>query len=177
MRTRKISLAFVAMLSLCGNVHAWEPNAKELDAAVDSGDFARYFSNISAWLNQKLPAEPANISEAALKPLLKDPVFANTLSQRQLLLKVGAANVGAFAKADKENKAFLTWLLRNTQAMDLYLEAATPTGLKAREANNWAISPASLELWKKLYYADPDSRQGIYLKLAIATALNPPAWR
>ncbi|MEI8375334.1 MAG: GDSL-type esterase/lipase family protein [Planctomycetota bacterium] len=151
-----------------------KPNHNALDAAINAGDFSGYFTNISTWLSEKLPADSASISEAAMQSLLKDPAFANTLSQRQLLLKVGAVNVEAFAKADKENKAFLTWLLRNTQAMDLYLEAATPTGLKAREANNWAISPASLELWKKLYYADPDSRQGIYLKLAIATALNPP---
>ena len=151
-----------------------KPNHNALDAAINAGDFSGYFTNISTWLSEKLPADSASISEAAMQSLLKDPAFANTLSQRQLLLKVGAVNVEAFAKADKENKAFLTWLLRNTQAMDLYLEAATPTGIKAREANNWVISPASLELWKKLYYADPDSRQGIYLKLAIATALNPP---
>jgi len=151
-----------------------KPNHNALDAAINAGDFTGYFTNISIWLSEKMPSDSASISEAAMQSLLKDPAFANTLSQRQLLLKVGAANVGAFARADKENKAFLTWLLRNTQAMDLYLEAATPTGIKAREANSWAISVASLELWKKLYYADMDSRQGLYLKLAIATALAPP---
>lgn len=109
-----------------------------------------------------------------MKALLKDPVFANTLSQRQLLSKVGVANVGAFAKADNDSKAFLTWLLRNTQAMDLYLETATPTGLKAREEDKWALSTASLDLWKKLYYVDPESKEGMYLKLAIGTAISPP---
>lgn len=151
-----------------------KPNRSALDAAINSGDFSGYFTNISTWLNEKVLADSASISEAAMKALLKDPVFANTLSQRQLLSKVGVANVGAFAKADNDSKAFLTWLLRNTQAMDLYLEAATPTGLKAREEDKWALSTASLDLWKKLYYVDPESKEGMYLKLAIGTAISPP---
>lgn len=157
-----------------GTMRAASPAVGDLDAAIAAGDFAPHFGNISAWLNEKVPADPASISEAALQSLLKDPAFANTLSQRQLLSKVGVANVAMLAKTDKDSKAFLTWLLRNTTAMDLCLEAATPTGLKAREEDKWALSPALLELWKKLYYADPDSREGIYLKLAIATALVPP---
>ena len=169
----RLLVTFIAMLA-CTNVGTGEPNRKELDAAIAAGGFAGYFTNISTWLSQKVPADPASISPAAMKVLLNDPVFANTLSQRQLLSKVGVANLGAFAQADKDSKTFLIWLLQNTQAMDLCLEAATPTGLKAREADHWKLSIASLALWKNIYFADPDSRQGIYLKLAIATALVPP---
>ena len=61
--------------------------------------------------------------------------------------------------------------------MDLYLEAAMPTGLNAREANNYGLSTASLEIWKTIFFADPESQEGIYLRLAIATAPGPSRHR
>jgi alpha-L-fucosidase 2 len=67
------------------NVYAWKPNANDLETAIRSGDFGAYFSTISTWLNHQAPAEPNRISEEAMKTLLKEPVFRNTLDQRQLL--------------------------------------------------------------------------------------------
>ncbi len=167
-------LTFVALLLLGGNVFAWEPNDKDLGTAIETGDFATYFTNISTWLNQKVPADPSGISEATLKDIIKDPGVANLLDQRTLIAKVGVAKLGAFAKAGPSNQKFLAWLLQNTQAMDLYLEGATPTGLNAREANNFTLNTTSLDIWKTLFFADPDSKDGIYLRLAIATAIAPP---
>jgi len=138
------------------------------------GDFTGYFANISTQLNQKVSAGARGLSEAALKKLLQDPVFLNTLCQRTLLAKYGVGNFEAFAKADPSNRTFLFWLLQNTKAMDLYLLGAAPTGLGQREANNYGLPVGSLDIWKRIYYADPESRQGIYLRLAIATCLNPP---
>lgn len=157
--------------SLPAPLHAWEPNATDLEAAVKSGDCGGYLANATAWLNQKAPAKAA---ETALLALLKDPVFANTLAQRQLIFKTGADKLGAFAKADPANQAFLTWLLKNTQAMDLYLEAVVPLGLTAREQNSYTLSVRTLEIWKKILDADPDAKEGLYLKLAIATAIRLP---
>ncbi len=57
--------------------------------------------------------------------------------------------------------------------MDLYLEGAVPIGLGAREENNYTLDTAALEIWKQILQADPDARDGLYLKLAIATALCP----
>ncbi|MEI8371670.1 MAG: carbohydrate-binding protein [Planctomycetota bacterium] len=167
-------LTFVTLLSLGSNVRAWEPNNKDLGTAIETGDFATYFTNISTWLNQKAPADPSGVSEATLKDLLKDPDVANLLDQRTLIAKLGVAKLGTFAKADPSNQKFLAWLLQNTQAMDLYLEGATPTGLSAREANNFTLNTASLNIWKTLFFADPESKEGIYLRLAIATAIAPP---
>jgi len=138
------------------------------------GDFSGYFSNISTWLNQKVSADARGLSEAALKKLLQDPVFANKLCQRTLMAKYGVGNFEAFAKADPSNRTFLFWLLQNTKAMDLYLIGAVPTGLGQREANDYGLPVGSLEIWKRIYYADPESREGLYLRLAIATCLNPP---
>jgi hypothetical protein len=138
------------------------------------GDFGGYFANLSARLGQKVSANARNLSEVALKKLLQDPVFLNTLCQRTLLAKYDVGKFEAFAKADPSNRTFLFWLLQNTKAMDLYLLGAAPTGLGQREANNYGLPGGSLEIWKRIYYVDPESRESLYLRLAIATALRPP---
>lgn len=158
------------LLSLAISLHAAEPNTRDLDAAIKTGDFGAYFTNISAWLNKKAPA---SISAAAMKTSLKDPVFANALAQRQFIARHGLDGLGAFAKADPKNKAFLAWLLRNTEAMDLYLVAASPSGAKKREANTYKLNAGALGIWRKIFDADPDSKEGLYLRLAIATGLSP----
>jgi hypothetical protein len=162
------------LLLLSVNVQAWEPNAKDLDAAVTSGDFAGYFSNLSTWLGQKVPAEPGKITEAALKDLLKDPAFVNALDQRQFIAKLGADKIGAFAKADPANPEFLGWILKNTEVMDLFLGAVGPTAIPNRDENNYGVPPAALDIWRTILKADPDAREGIYRRLAMATAIAPP---
>ena len=156
---------------LTAPVHAWGPNVKDLNGAISSGDFTQYLNNISAWLNQKVPTKP---SESALIALLKEPTFALALAERQLIAKTGADHLSAFAKADKSNAAFLSWLMMNTQAMDLYLEGSVPLGLAAREEKSYALSVESLKIWEDIFNADPDAKDGLYLKLAIATAILPP---
>lgn len=172
--TLRSLIVCILLLLLPGNIHAWEPNTNDLDTAINSGDFGGYSTKISAWLNTKVPADPGSISEATLKALLEDPVFANTLDQRQFIARHGVAELGAFAKADQNNRKFLAWVLRNTRAMDLYLEAATPSGAKNREANTYKLNVRSLDIWRKIFNTDPDSKEGIYLRLAIATGLSPP---
>ncbi|MCX6875173.1 MAG: hypothetical protein NTW21_15395 [Verrucomicrobia bacterium] len=161
----------ILLCSLPPRLHAWEPNAKDLDSAVKSGEFAGYLGNVTDWLNLKAPLKP---DEAALETLLKNPVFLIALDQRQLMAKTGADKLGAFAKASPDKQAFLGWLLKSAPAMDLYLEGAVPLGLAAREKNDYPLNPASLEIWQQILKADPDAKDGIYQKLAIATALRPP---
>jgi hypothetical protein len=137
---------------LAAPAHAWEPNAKELDSAIQTGDFAGYLKQADAWLNQL--GKPV---EAPLMALLKDPAFVNALDQRQLIAKTGAEQLGALAKAAPANQAFLGWLLNNTQAMDLYLEGAVPIGLAAMEDNSYMLTVAALEIWNKILSGDPDA--------------------
>ena len=160
------------LLSITGQ--AATPDPKELDTAITSGDFARYVGNLTTWLGRKVPTDSSRISGVGVTTLLKDPTVNAALVQRQLITKFGADTLATFAKASPDNAKFLGWLLHNTKAMELLLEAATPTGLKAREDNTWTTPLASLELWQKLVKADPDAVDGIYLKLAMATALLPP---
>jgi len=55
--TARLLIVLILLLLLPGNVRAWEPNAKDLDAAINRGDFGGYSSKISAWLNSKVPAD------------------------------------------------------------------------------------------------------------------------
>ena len=160
-QTARSLIVCILLLLLPGSGHAWEPNTTDLDSAINSGDFGGYSTKISAWLNTKVPADPGSISEATLKALLKDPVFAKALAQRHFIAGHGVAELGTFAKADQKNRTFLAWLLRNTQAMELYLEARGP-------------NVGSLGIWGNIFHADPDSKEGIYLRLAIATGISPP---
>jgi len=173
-RSVRSLIACAVLLPLPVNLYAWEPNTEDLVAAVKTGDFTAYFDNLSTWLNRRAPADSKKVTGAGMKALLEDRVFANTLAQRQLISKVGADNMAAFARGDQQNKGFLAWLLRNTEAMELYLEGATPVGTAQRQEDRWTIDASSLNIWNKIYRADPESKEGIYLKLAIATGLNPP---
>jgi hypothetical protein len=172
--SQNILKAFIVsalLFPLATSLHAWEPNDKELDVAIQRGDFADYLTKVTPWLNQKIPANP---DEKALVALLKDPAFRTVLDQRQLIVKTGADKLGVFAAEDLANKAFLSWLLRDTQAMDLYLEGSVPIGLATRDADKYTLNTAALEIWKKILVSDPDAKAGIYQKMAIATAILPP---
>ncbi|MEI6535598.1 MAG: hypothetical protein WCN98_09685, partial [Verrucomicrobiaceae bacterium] len=175
MTTRKytfISFVASAVLGLlAAELYGSEPNAASLEVAIKSGDFAGYLASANSWLNEK---SPAKLDQGTLVTLLNDPVFLAVLDQRQLIAKTGADKLGAFAKADPANQAFLGWLLKNTPAMELYLEGAVPLSLAARDANNYALDVKALEIWERILMADPDSKDGLYLRLAIATALVPP---
>jgi len=173
-RLTQLVIVCSMVLSLTMSVCAWEPDTNDLNKAIKTGDFTAYFANVSAWLKGKTPAGPGNVSDARMTALLRDPVFLKALCQRQLIAKHGVDTMGKFAKAGPANKKFLAWLLPNTEAMDLYLVGATPTGLGKRELNKYSLPVASLDLWRELYDTDPDSREGLYLKLAIATAISPP---
>ena len=163
-------IAGALLCSLSAPLQAWEPTTTALDAAIKTGDFAGYLAAATAWLNQK--SRP-NRTRTPWTPC-SDPVFLAALDQGQLIAKTGADKLGAFAKAGPANQAFLSWLLKNTPAMELYLEGLVPIGLAAREANTYKLDTAALEIWKKILNADPDAKEGIYLKLAIATAIAPP---
>ena len=152
-------------------LQAWQPGASELDTAVKTGDFEGYLANVTVWLQQKTPTTPA---AATMANLLRDPLVRQVLDQRQLMTKTGTDRLAAFATADPANRTFLSYLLTNTRAMDLYLEASVPTGLAAREENKYTLPVAALDIWRKILAADPDAKDGIYQKLAIATAIAPP---
>ncbi len=156
------------------SVKGWEPSAEELHAGIQTGDLSGYFSNVSNWLNARLQADGRRISEATLKGMLKDPAFVNALDQRQLLAKIGVKESAAFAKASPANLEFLSGLLENSRVMDLLLEAVGPTPIAARDDNSYRLAVSSLELWMKILQADGDAKDGIYQRLAIATALRPP---
>jgi len=96
-----------------------------------------------------------------------------TLLRYQLLRKVGAPALQDFRK-DRAQEAFLGWLWDNPAALHLFLEGATPLGLAQRDDDKTPIKVETLVLWSQLWKADPQSRDGLFLRLAIASALLPP---
>lgn len=154
--------------------YAWEPNAGDQHTAIKAGDFGGYFANISAWLNRKAPAAPGGITEESMKGILDDPVFVRALDQRQFIARCGVTNLNAFAKADAANPEFLAWLLDGTRVLDLFLEAAGPTPIADRDENRYTIPAEVLGAWVKIWQSDPEAREGIGLKLAMATAITAP---
>ena len=168
-------LAATALLgALASPLRAWEPGAKELDAAISAGDFTGYFASLSSWLGQQVPADSTKVTAGALQSLLKDPVFVTALDQRQFLAKLGVAQAGAYAKADPANPPFLAALLHDTPRMELLLEAVGPSPIAARDLNTYTFPPETLDIWQKILKADPAANDGIYQKIAIATAIAPP---
>ena len=161
----------VLPMSLTASMSAFSPNTNALNTAISAGDFNGYFTNISLWLGQQVPSDTAKISLTTFKDIFSDPVFTKTLAQRQILYQSGVENMGNFANASQENRAFLKWLLGNTPAMELYLEGRS-FGPKAQKID---AHTDSLAIWEKIFNRDRDSKKGIYLKLAIATALAQPA--
>lgn len=174
-RSMLASCIACALLGLLpSSLLAWEPNATDLDKAVGSGKFDEYLTNLNTWLSQKAPADASKISKDTLTPILQDPTVTLALAQRQFIAKVGAGPLGTFANADAANKTFVGWLLKNPEALNEYLLGATPLSIPAREGNSYGLSTSSLHHWKTIFTADPDSKEGVYRRLAIATALRPP---
>ncbi len=174
---RTLLLSTLALTCLIGRgvaAAAWEPNTGDLDSAVKAGEFGGYFEKLTEWLRRKAPADAHRISAEPLKALVEEPVFRNTLFQRQFIAKHGVEPLDAFARANAGNRAFLAWLLPNTEALRLYLESVVPLGREAREENRYVLPAAILERWQHIFHADSESREGLYLKLAMATAVAPP---
>lgn len=170
MRRMNVIIELAIMIALCSPLSR-PLRAGELDAAIRTGEFAAFLADADARLSEKLPESP---SGASLTALLQDSAHWTLLDQRQLIAKSGGDKLGAFARADPANREFLSWLMRNTRAMDLYLEGSVPIGLAAREANQYTLDTTALEIWRKILQADPDAKEGLLLKLAIATAILPP---
>jgi len=154
--------------------HAWEPSARDLDEVITSGTFARYADNLSGWLAAKLPSDPAKVTKPATDKILQDPLAGLVLAQHQFIAKTGPDPLATFAKAAPANKRFLEWLLKDADALDQFLLAATPLSIAAREDNSYRIATDILRRWQTIFAADPGSRTGIPLRLAIASSLRPP---
>ena len=129
-----------------------------------------------ARLQAQLTARAAGFGFADVADLRKfdaAPDVALALSRQQLLRKVGAPALQAF-RQEASPAAFLAWLWEDAAALNLFLEAATPLGLNQRDEDKWSVKTETLARWARLWQADPDSRRGVPLRLAMATALLPP---
>lgn len=158
------TLLACAVLICPVSLFAWEPGAGEMDKAINSGDFGAYSTEATKWLNGKTPSGyAAKIAETAQGGLFKDAALVTALDQRQLIAKCGADKLGAFAKAEAGNQAFLAWMMKSAEVMDLFLEGGVPRDKDYIGA---------LGVLKKITDADPAARTGMHLRMALGTALS-----
>lgn len=129
-------------------------------AAVKEGAWKEW----SEWLGLLLSAE---LSRPAFKPtadsvlkLMAQPQTALALAQWRLLTFTGPDNFKSVA--EKNGAEFLTWLFSTPAALHAYLGS----GPLDKEG-----TARGLEIWRDLYTADPGSREGLWLRVAAATAL------
>lgn len=164
--TPKLLFTLLACSLLIGHssLSAWEPGGAGLEKTIQSGDFSGYFSEATKWLDEKAPSgEAAKIAEAAQGGLFKDAALSVALDQRQLIAKCGAEKLGAFAKADAGNQAFLAWMMKSAEVMELFLEGGVPRDKDYIGA---------LGVLRKIVDADPAARTGMHLRMAMGTALS-----
>jgi|GEM_PF-668209 len=178
LQTNQMARAFIAggiLLLLSVGAQAWRPNAQDSNAAIEAGDFGAHLAKLGQWLGEEVPASREQITKESVGALLQDPEFLGALIERRFITRVwGKSTLGDWAKAAPENREFLAWLISRPALMDVVLLARTPTAGFARLDDSWNIDTNALEDWKKIYLADPDSREGLYLRLAIACVLRPP---
>lgn len=138
---------------------AWEPTAAAVQKAVSGGDFAGYLAAEGDWLAGRTPAA---VDESSLSRLLDDPLVTDTVSRHRLIAVAKPDALAAFAKAGAANREFLSWFLGTPQAMRLYLEGGAPQD---------GDHAAALGVLRDIVAADADAREGMHLRLALATAL------
>ena len=170
--TAWIARAGLAVLALRGGVQARAPEEVHRDPPGARIDFADTLDRLTSGLNDVIAV--SDLSEAAPGRLLQRPEFAGALARRQFIAKVGAKELDAFFTGDPASAAFLVWVLQDTSALENCLEGATPVPLARRSEDTWTIPVAALAIWRDIWRADPESRAGLYLRLAIATGLSPP---
>ena len=129
----------------------------QTNQAITNRNFDVYMDNLTTWLNANI----GDITIEAMQNKLKDPVFARILAQWQLLSQTGPKVMNTFAQTEDHQK-FLSWLMADTEVMNTFLEGGKPTGDQPVKA---------LEIWENIWRTDSSSRQGLYLKLAMATGL------
>lgn len=156
----------------------WVPNDKDRNSAIESANLVPYFNQLTDCLNQQVPADPDQITIERIVALLNDRGFITALAERQFMTKLwapgGVEIFSVFLKADPKNKAFLREIMSSGELLDALSIAQTPCAWHLRHDDSHHFTPAMLEQWKQIYYADPESRNGLYLKLAVACVLSPP---
>ncbi|WP_121640898.1 DUF4073 domain-containing protein [Virgibacillus sp. Bac330] len=120
--------------------------------------YADFFHRLTLYINQTVGN---SITSNSLNNHLDNQKFIKAIAQRELLRKVDVSTIEEFTTTS-EKKAFMDWLLDNTEAMNLFLEGGEPESDYVKAFNMW------FEIWSK----DADSHTGYELKLAIASAMK-----
>lgn len=180
MQPTKPMLSTLLTICICALLNpavsqAWEPTTEGRNAGLKAGDLSAHYEGLTTWLSKHVPEDSAQITKPKMLALLRDEAFLAALAERQFISKVwDQPDLGGYAKADPKNAEFVAFIMSDPKIMDDVMLTRTPTAMFARYDNSWSINTALLDNWKRIYYKYPESRKGLYLRLAIASALRPP---
>ncbi len=133
-------------------------------------------------LNNEINSAVDKIPTSDFDKLSSNKSLAKIVYVKEIVSRVGEDNLKSFASKNKENAEFLNWLLNDEEAMKEYLNGGLPS--KAKQGtmdayfygNDNKVIPekelSALEVWSKIWNKDSASKEGINLKIAIATSLE-----
>ena len=107
-----------------------------------------------------------HLADAVASPAFSPESFPANAAENHRLLQwrlidvIGWENIQAVAAKDGE--AFLKWLFTTPAALETFCLAGPPDAER---------SSRTLEIWRDIFNADPESKDGLWLRVAAATAL------
>ena len=126
-------------------------------AAIKEGAWSPW----SDWLASLLRTAFAQPDLKDPHPITSTPAGSLALAQWRLIAVTGPDHCKAVA--EKDGTEFLTWLTANNEALHAYLAS----GPLDRE-----ITSRGLAIWRDLFNAHPESREGLWKRVAAATRVS-----
>ncbi len=127
---------------------------------VKEGSYKAWADYLGGQLSAVVGHADFTATPEGVKKIADNPVLALSLAQWRLLSATGPENLKAVA--EKDGVEFLTWLLTNREALHTYLGS----GPLDKEG-----TVHGLEVWRDIFRADPQCREGLWLRVSAAVAL------
>ncbi|WP_283698618.1 discoidin domain-containing protein [Clostridium perfringens] len=155
--------------------------ANELNNKTNIKDFkTRINENEEGIKLDKSINEEINISN--VDNILNNKDLIKNVNKKELISRIGLDGLNEFTNTDAANNNFINWLLNNNEAMKYYLTGGLPSTTVQNSMgayhydNNSKVNKekeiSALKVWSKIWNSDNESKEGINLKIAIATALE-----
>lgn len=114
--------------------------------------------------------------------VLSNEDLSKNVNKKEFISRIGIDSLNGFKNIDAAHKNFINWLLNNNEAMEYYLTGGLPSTTTQGSMgayhydNNLKVNKekeiSALEVWSKIWNSDNESKDGMNLKIAIATALE-----
>jgi hypothetical protein len=142
-------------------VECSEPVVSDVDSAISSGQFNTYYAYLQYKINNMSELRSLTTSYQWTTKLNENE-FRRDLAHLTFLTKYSPSALNQFT-TDEAKRNFVKWLFQNPEIMNTFIDGGDPRDGRTLEA---------LRIWENIWRTDDESRSGIYLTLAMATALD-----